>query len=138
MIKAVLFDYGKVLYGSMLPHRKVWRLARTLRRHGIKTGILSNIFLVAAWLIRLMGGYRGFDPLILSFKERVDKPHKKIYQIAIKRLKVNPEEILFVDNRPENIAAAKRLGMKVVLAKSSDQIVTDVQKVLLKENGLKI
>lgn len=137
MIRAVLFDYGRVLYGPVWPHRKVWGLAKELRRHSVRTGVLSNIFVVAGWFLRLMGGYRGFNPLILSFKEKTAKPHARIYEIAIKRLGVKPEEIIFVDNNEENIAAARKLGMKVVLAKNSDQIVEEVKKILLQENKLK-
>jgi epoxide hydrolase-like predicted phosphatase len=137
MVKAVLFDYGRVLYGPILPHRKVRRLARELRRNGIKTGILSNIFLAAAWWLRITGGYRGFDPLILSFKEKISKPQAGIYEIAIKRLGVKPEEIVFIDNLEVNIKAASAAGMKTVLAKSPDQIIQDVKEVLKKENGLK-
>lgn len=138
MIKAVLFDYGRVLYGPVLPHRKVRSLAKELRKQGIRTGILSNIFLAAAWLIKLTGGYRGFDPIILSFKEKISKPNAQIYDVAIKRLGVRPEEILFIDNLKENITAAQKSGMKTVLAKNSDQVVADVKSLMLKENGLKL
>jgi putative hydrolase of the HAD superfamily len=138
MIKAVLFDYGRVLYGPILPRRKVRRLAKDLRKSEVKTGILSNIFLAAAWLINISGGYRGFDPLILSFKEKVSKPNVEIYEIAIKRLGVRPEEILFIDNLKDNIDAAQKVGMKTVLAKTSDQVIDDVKKMILKENKIKL
>lgn len=133
-----MFDYGRVLYGPILPHRKVRRLAKDLRKNGIKTGILSNIFFGAAWLINITGGYRGFDPLILSFKEKISKPNAKIYDIAIERLGFKPSEVLFIDNLETNIKAAQQAGMKTVLAKSSDQVVADVKKIMLKENGLEL
>ncbi|HSX17960.1 MAG TPA: HAD-IA family hydrolase [Candidatus Saccharimonadales bacterium] len=138
MIKAVLFDYGRVLYGPIFPHRKVRKLAKELRRQGFKTGILSNIFLTAAWFLNLVGAYRGFDPIILSFKEKIAKPNAGIYEIAIERLNVRPEEIIFVDNLEENIVTAEKLGMKAVLAKSSDQVIEDIKKILLRENNLKL
>jgi putative hydrolase of the HAD superfamily len=138
MIKVVLFDYGRVLYGPLLPHHKVTGLAKELRRQGIKTGILSNVFSTAAWLIKLIGGYRGFDPVILSFQERVSKPNPRIYQISIERSGVRSEEILFIDNLKQNITAAQKAGMQTVLAKSSNQVVADVKKILLKENNLKL
>ncbi|HEY5549998.1 MAG TPA: HAD-IA family hydrolase [Candidatus Saccharimonadales bacterium] len=138
MIKAVLFDYGRVLYGPLLPHRKVRELAKDLRKNGVKTGILSNIFPFAAWILKFTGGYRGFDPIILSFKESISKPDPRIYQIAIRRLGVKPEEILFIDNLEENIAAAQKTGMKVVVAKNSGQVVADVKSIILKENDLEL
>ncbi|MEX0881370.1 MAG: HAD-IA family hydrolase [Candidatus Saccharimonadales bacterium] len=138
MVKAVLFDYGRVLYGPVLPHRKVRKLAKELRGQGIKTGILSNIFPLAAWVLRITGEYRGFNPIILSFKEEISKPNPGIYEVATKRLGLIPQQILFVDNSEVNVTAAAKLGMKIVLAKNSEQVVADVKKILLKENGLKL
>lgn len=138
MIKVVLFDYGRVLYGPILPQPKVRRLASDLRKNGVRTGILSNTFLTIPWILHIIGGYRGFEPIVLSSKEGASKPDLRIYQIAIKRSGVKPEEILFIDNLAENITAAKKLGIRTVLAKNSDQIVTDVRQVLLQENNLKL
>jgi len=137
MIKAVLFDYGRVLYGPLLPNRGVRSFAQELRKQGIKTGILSNIFWLAAMILKITGGYRGFDPIVLSYKERISKPNPGIYEIAIRRLGLIPQQILFIDNSKDNIATAKKLGMKIVLAKNSNQVIADVKKILLKENGLK-
>ena len=134
----MLFDYGMVLYGPVLPHRKVRKLAKVLRKNDIRTGILSNIFPFAAWMLKLTGGYRGFDPIILSYKEGVSKPNPRIYQIAIKCIGVKPQEILFIDNLKENILAAQKAGMKTVAAKNSDQVVNDVKQTILKENDLKL
>ena len=138
MIKAVLFDYGRVLYGPVLPQRRVRGLARNLRKHGIKTGIFSNVFPFAAWMLKLTGGYHGFDPVILSYKEKLSKPNPRIYQIAIQHAGVKPQEILFIDNMEENIIAAKKAKMKTVLAKNSDQVIADVKQILQKENNLKL
>ena len=133
----MLFDYGRVLFGP-LPHPKVRRLAKDLRLRGIRTGILSNTFLTVPWILNIVGGYRGFDPIILSSKEGIAKPDPKIYQIAIERSGVKPSEILFVDNLEENTKAAQQAGMKIVLAKKPKQIVNDVKKILQVENNLKI
>jgi putative hydrolase of the HAD superfamily len=137
MIKVVLFDYGRVLSGP-LPHPRVRRLAESIRGHGIKTGILSNTFFAVPLILRLTGGYRGFEPLVLSSVEGVAKPAPRIYQIAIERSGVQPQEILFIDNREENLDSAKKLGMKVVLAKNSKQIVTEVKRTVFSENGLEV
>ena len=99
---------------------------------------MSNIFPFAAWAIKVTGGYRGFDPIVLSYKEKVEKPDPRIYKIATQRSGVKPEEILFIDNLEENIVAAQKAGMQVVVANSSDQVVADVKRVMLKENELSL
>lgn len=136
MIKAVLFDYGGVLSKRLIPQFTVKRLAKDLRQNGIKVGILSNIIRVGSLYLRLAGGYRGFDPVILSFKEKISKPEVKIYKTAIERLAVRPQEIIFVDNLKTNVAVAKQLGMKVVLAKNSSQVIKDIKKIIRQENKL--
>jgi epoxide hydrolase-like predicted phosphatase len=138
MIKVVYFDYGRVLYGPLLPHRKVRRLARALRKSGIRTGILSNVFALAAWLLKITRGYHGFDPIVLSYEEKVSKPDPRIYQAAISKAGVKPNEIVFIDNLEENITAAQQAGMKTILAKNSDQVVADIKEIMLAENGLKL
>lgn len=140
MIKAVLFDWGKVLRSKTSGRRdkQLYALAEELRSNGIKTGIISNIYLIFAKFTRLIGDYNRFEPVVLSCDVKIKKPAPGIYQAAIRQLSLNPEELLFIDNREENLAAAQELGMKVVPARNSDQIITDVKKIILKENGLKL
>ena len=43
------------------------------------------------------------------------KPDKEIYEIAQKRSGVNSNEILFVDDKPENLVIPDKMGWKTVL-----------------------
>src|SRR3990167_11057714 len=128
MIKAVLFDYGLVLFGLALPDYRVKNLAKELRARSIRTAILTNMFPAAAWLIDIFGGFRGFEPRIFAFKEKVAKPDPRIYKIAAERIGVEPGQIIFVDNLEVNVKAAKGIGMKIVLAKNSKQVVNDIKQ----------
>ncbi|MEM9738380.1 MAG: HAD family phosphatase [Pseudomonadota bacterium] len=50
--------------------------------------------------------------IVVSGEEGVIKPHPEIYQIALARMgNPDPATVYFVDDRAENIAAAKALGM---------------------------
>jgi putative hydrolase of the HAD superfamily len=55
-----------------------------------------------------------FNGLFLSYKIGYRKPSERIYQHAIKRLKCLPEEILFIDDLENNIAAARDLGIQTI------------------------
>ena len=140
MVKAVLFDWGRVLRSKTSGRRAkvVFELAEDLRSHGIKTGIISNIYSVLAKAVRVLGDYKQFDPVILSCDVGINKPEAGIYREAVKKLRLKPEEVIFVDNREENVKAAEKLGMKTVLAKNSEQIVAEVRALILRENGLKL
>ena len=55
-----------------------------------------------------------FDGMIISGEEKLVKPDEKIYKLAIKRFELIPEETIFIDDKIENINAAKLLGFKTI------------------------
>ena len=57
----------------------------------------------------------GFNPVVYSCEERIRKPNLEIYARTVTRLGVAPERALFVDDMPENIAAARAAGLQARL-----------------------
>ena len=55
-----------------------------------------------------------FDFVFESSKENVRKPDPRFYQLACKRGKVNPNEVIFLDDLGINLKPAKALGMKTI------------------------
>lgn len=101
-------------------------LVKKLKTQGIRTAVLSNIYKFEAEVIREKYGYKEFDPVILSYEVGMRKPEINIYLLAIEKLKVKPEECIFIDDKEKNLLPAEELGMKTVLARSPEQIVKDV------------
>jgi len=118
------------------PSKKVYKLAAKLRGAGIGTGILSNIFEMSEREIRKTGGYDGFSPLILSCDVKMAKPDPEIYELAIKKSGVEPQEIIFIDDQEKCWPPAEKLGMFVVRAISPEQIVRDTEALIKRENGI--
>lgn len=116
----------------------VYDLAARLRQNGIKTGILSNINDIAADELRRRGFYDGFDPIVLSYQEKMAKPDPKFYQLALERLGCAAEEVLFIDDQEKCRPPNPVTGMHFILAESPGQIVRDTEELILKENGLKL
>ncbi|HUC89192.1 MAG TPA: HAD family phosphatase [Patescibacteria group bacterium] len=133
--KRAFIIHGKELFAGS---KKVYSLASKLRDHGFKTGILSNIYEMTADALRKYGRYDGFDPVVLSCEEHLAKPEIAFYERAVKRLGVKPDEIIFVDDQDKCRPPAEALGMHFVLAHNPDQIVTDVKKLILEQNGQKL
>lgn len=51
--------------------------------------------------------------VVVSGTEKCVKPSPEIYQIALQRMgDPDPQDVLFIDDRPENIAAAERMGFR--------------------------
>ncbi len=84
-----------------------------LEKARVRTGILSNTC-APHWehlLRRRFAILPGrFAEIVLSHEVRAAKPDRAIYDIAAARAGVPPEEILFVDDLAENVAAAREAG----------------------------
>jgi putative hydrolase of the HAD superfamily len=53
-----------------------------------------------------------FEVAISSHQVGFCKPDPRIYRIALDRLAVSPDEVMFFDDAQANVAAASRLGMR--------------------------
>ena len=58
-----------------------------------------------------------FKHSFFSHNLKLAKPDPKIYQYALKKTHLKPEEIIYVDDKIENVNAAKKLGMHGILFK---------------------
>jgi len=54
--------------------------------------------------------FEGFGDIVVSGHENVAKPEPEIYAIAEERFGLPPRELFFIDDKAENIAAAKARG----------------------------
>ncbi len=58
--------------------------------------------------------YKPFRFVVFSCYAHVRKPHKKIYKIALKRLRLKPQECLFIDDKERNVKGARKVGMAAI------------------------
>jgi putative hydrolase of the HAD superfamily len=95
------------------------------------TAILSNAGSDARRLFtEVFHFHKIVDEMIISAEERVAKPDRRIYEIAIEKLGIKPQEAVFVDDFPENIEAANDFGMHGVLFENNEQVISDVNRLL--------
>lgn len=52
-----------------------------------------------------------FRDVVVSGRERLVKPQPEIYELLLHRNALVAEECLFIDDRPANVEAARRIGM---------------------------
>jgi putative hydrolase of the HAD superfamily len=89
--------------------------AQQLQRAGVRTGILSNIGdAIGEGVVARLAWLTGFEFCGWSHAMRTAKPDPAIYLLAAEALKTAPRNILFIDDRAENVAAAANLGMQAV------------------------
>tara|TARA_B100000214_G_scaffold46657_1_gene29337 strand:+ start:463 stop:1053 length:591 start_codon:yes stop_codon:yes gene_type:complete len=69
-----------------------------------------------------------FDDLIISGNEKMIKPNKEIYNLAISRFNLIPKETVFIDDKIENINTAQRLGFKTIHLNNPELITSEINK----------
>lgn len=105
-------------------------------RPNYKTGLLSNAwddlrhYLEKEWEIA-----DAFDEIIISAEVGVAKPHPRIYNITLERLGVAPQEAIFVDDYPDNVEAAHRLGIHAIRFQNTPQVMHEVEALLNSKEG---
>lgn len=108
--------------GALLEIDKdVMKLVKRLRREYKVVGICNTTSLFASFE-KEKKSYSNFDTSILSYKIKTIHPEKKFYDKIIEKLKLYPEECLYVDRKKELVEPAKKLGMKTILYKDISQI----------------
>lgn len=75
---------------------------------------------------------KTFDVMVNSSIEGVKKPHSNIYLTACKRLKVQPNEAIFIDDTPAYVDGAEKLGMHGIVYKDIKQLRNELRQILSK------
>ena len=106
--------FERLFLGSVAPRPEVYQLLAALPDE-LVVGLLSNNYPVISSYLRAEGSFDRFDAAVFSNEEGVKKPDPRAFELALERMGLAPEEVLFVDDNPDNIAAAERLGFKTHL-----------------------
>jgi len=107
---------------------RTYDLVKFLRSKGYKTAFLSNTEIPATKYFIENGYEKYFNVAVFSCCERHIKPEKEIYMIALKKLDVKPEEAIFIDDKPEFIEGAKKVGMSGIVYENHDQLIEELAK----------
>jgi len=124
-IKVAFFDLG----GTLIGNNRDWipgaqDTLSKMRQRGIRLGLISNTKdLSRAEIMELLP--RDFDMslfhndlVIFSSEVHVEKPDPQIFNLAIKRAGVKPNECLFCTEELPHISAAKQEGMQTALVQA--------------------
>jgi putative hydrolase of the HAD superfamily len=102
-------------------------MARQLQRAGFVTGILSNMHADLLDRIRQNPPWlSAFDVSVFSCDLGLVKPDARIYRSLLDRLQLAPADVLFIDDAPGNIEAARAAGLHGIMFTSSDQLRADL------------
>ncbi len=108
-----LIENDVLMWSTLNETMLLW--VQTLQDAGFKTAILSNMGEELLRFMRQEFGWLGrFDHHTWSCELRIAKPDPAIYRYTCEKLGVAPDAALFLDDKPENIAAAESIGLNAI------------------------
>jgi epoxide hydrolase-like predicted phosphatase len=117
-VRSLWIDAFKAAY---VPRADMFSMAATLKENGYRTAVLSNTEVPAMQYFHEQR-YDIFDVLVFSCAEGVKKPDRKIYELTLEKLGSQPEQSVFIDDNPEYINGATKVGINTVLFQNIDQV----------------
>lgn len=108
-----------------------------LKKRGYQVYLLSNYGKTSFEAAR-QHGRLSFLPLVdggvISYEVQLVKPEPGIYQALLAKYNLKAEECVFLDDRADNIAAAKALGFHGIVVTGQEQAMSELEQVLAKES----
>ena len=101
---------------SIEPHHHVMDTIKSIRASGIQCYIASNQQTQRAKFMAAKFGYSAkFDGQLYSCMLGAAKPSERFYELALKAVGATASQTLFIDDRPENVDGASRVGLHAVV-----------------------
>jgi len=129
--------FRRMARSFMVLDRQVAGLVRHLRGR-YTLAVLSNV--PREWMDYVRRRYRFgqlFDIVLGSYDLKLAKPYSapqnrrnemKVYRVALDRIGAEPGECIFIDDHEENLAPARRLGMRTVLFRNAGQLEDELRR----------
>jgi epoxide hydrolase-like predicted phosphatase len=101
-----------------------------------KTGLLSNAWDDLRQVIAEKWHFEdAFDAIIISAEVKLAKPDPRIFQLALDRLEVEADQVIFVDDFERNVEGANALGMHGIQFQTPQQMRFELDRLLNSHEG---
>jgi putative hydrolase of the HAD superfamily len=108
---------------------QMYAYVESLRSAGKRVAVLSNMPHELGETIKVTThGFAPFHHITLSYEVRFIKPEPEIYEHCLAGLALPAKDVLFLDDRPENIEGARRVGIDGIRFTSRDEVLPQLQK----------
>ncbi|OLV19073.1 HAD family hydrolase [Deinococcus marmoris] len=110
---AFMAAYPYERFMKPVPHAR--EVLQELRARGLKIGVLSNTLPSIARTLEEVGLADLVDVAVATCSVGIHKPDVGAFLHAAGALGLRPQEVLFVDDKVENVEAARALGMQATV-----------------------
>lgn len=131
---AVDFSVLQQLLAELTVHQPVVDRIRELRAEGYRTALITNNVREASATWRaLVPLDELFDVVVDSCEVGMRKPNPAIYRHALDLLGRRPEEAVFLDDSPGNVAGARAAGLAGIHVVDPDEALAELDELLGRE-----
>ena len=124
-----LEEFGRFFGGIFTEMPAMTALHAALRRAGFPTYIFSNTNDLAVEDIReKFPFFANFDGYIFSYEVRSMKPHVKIYEALERMAGKRGSDLLYIDDRAENILAGEARGWQTILQETPEKTLAAINR----------
>ena len=122
ILAAGIVSYRRAREATLLVYPNVNKTLIQLIKMGIKLAVVSDAPSREAWMrLYYLNLHHVFDPVLTFDDTGVRKPSPKPFEMALKHLKVKPDEALMIGDWPErDVVGAGQIGMKTIFARYGD------------------
>jgi putative hydrolase of the HAD superfamily len=71
-----------------------------------------------------------FEHIVNSYDLGEEKPNKEAYIKMLEVIGMRPEEVIFIDDKPSNVAGAEAVGIKSIIFQNSKQLKEDLSRII--------
>ena len=115
-------------YNILMPIESSVNVLKRLKQNEYKVYYLSNFHLAAfEHVTHKYEFFQNFNGGVVSYKVRLLKPEKEIYEMIINRYHLEANETLFIDDMKENVNAAVELGLKGIILKDPKDLKEELE-----------
>jgi putative hydrolase of the HAD superfamily len=120
-------DFKRFMFSLSTPKSAALEIARGLSSKYFMATLNNESRELNQYRIQTFGLADCFDVFVSSCFVGLRKPEERIYRLALDLIQYAPEECCFIDDRPVNIEAAAKVGMRAVLMQDPAQLRRELQ-----------
>lgn len=109
-------------------NKGIVKIIESLKKSDFKIALISDTIKSHALRTKEWGWFKYFDVVMLSCDVGLIKNNGKIFNLTLSKLGLKGNECIYIDDKKENLIPAKKVGMKVILYTSSQELKKDLKK----------
>lgn len=115
---------------GLRPNESLLTFIRDELKEKVQIGLLSNA--AGNWLGELFEPWQAelFDVKVLSFEVGMVKPDPAVYELILKRLGVQANESIFIDDSERYCVAAEGIGIHTIYHRDTSETIARIKELL--------